>query len=91
MKKIWIAKAHVVKDADGSVVATCGGSSLDQKYENAAMIAASPKLLEALRGLLREHDAITIANGGKPGVSDRWPDRAKAARDAIEAATGVRP
>ena len=30
------------------------------------------------RSLLREHDALTIATGGIPGLSDRWPAAADA-------------
>lgn len=55
---------------------------------NAHLVAAAPRLLAALRGMLREHDALTIATGGKPGVTDRWSERATAARAAIAAAEG---
>lgn len=60
----------------------------EERAENARRAALYPELLEALRGMLREHDAITIAAGGKPGITDRWPERAAAARAVIEKATG---
>ncbi|MFA5387488.1 MAG: hypothetical protein WC322_03795 [Candidatus Paceibacterota bacterium] len=60
----------------------------DELLANAHLVAAAPRLLAALRGMLREHDALTIATGGKPGVTDRWSERATAARAAIAAAEG---
>lgn len=62
-----------------------GGCECDEEVR---LHDAAPDLLAALRGLLREHDAITIAHSGKPGITDRWPDRAAAARAAIRKATG---
>lgn len=56
--------------------------------KTAREIAALPDLLTALRRMLREHNAITIASGGMPGETDRWPEAAAAARAAIAKATG---
>jgi len=75
--------------SDRVIVAQIKGPKNAEKTANACLVAAAPELLEALRGMLREHDAITIAAGGKPGVTDRWPERAAAARAVIAKATGT--
>jgi hypothetical protein len=74
-----------VVDANGVSVVTPIDmlSPVDEQAQLCNLIAASPELVSALVRLLREHDCITIANGGKPGVSDRWPDAAGAARAAL--------
>ena len=53
-------------------------SDLEQPLANAALMASAPELRNALYQLLREHDALTIATGGIPGLSDRWPAAADA-------------
>ena len=52
--------------------------------DNARLIAAAPDLLHALNLMLREHDALCLANGT---TEDRWP-AAGIARAAINKATG---
>ena len=51
---------------------------------NARLIAAAPDLLAALKGILREHDALQMAEGR---TGDRWPSATRA-RAAIAKATG---
>ena len=53
---------------------------------NARLIAAAPDLLDALRKLLLEHDAISMQRDGT--IDDRWPNAARIARAAIANATG---
>lgn len=82
---------HCVMSTNGQVVAATGkiGDRYDaQSLADSNLIAAAPELLAALSRMLSEHDCITIGNGGKPGVTDRWPDAAKAARAAIAKAMG---
>ena len=64
-----------------------GFAGTDAREHNGHLIAAAPELLDALRALLIEADSVTIAAGGIPTVSDRWP-AAAAARRAIAKATG---
>ena len=45
--------------------------------DNARLIAAAPNLLLALKQMLREHDALQIANGS---TEDRWPCATEARR-----------
>jgi hypothetical protein len=46
---------------------------------NARLVAASPRLLAALRAMLAKHD-------DRDGMSDMWPREAAMAREAIAAA-----
>lgn len=45
--------------------------------DNARLIAAAPNLLLALKQMLREHDALQLANGS---TEDRWPCATEARR-----------
>jgi hypothetical protein len=54
----------------------------DQRVADARLIAAAPDLLYALNLMLREHDALQIAENR---TDDRWP-AATAARAAIQKA-----
>jgi hypothetical protein len=71
-----------IVDGDGCTV--CNPSPMGE--DNANLIAAAPGLLAALRGLLSEHDALSMAT--MPPGTDRWPERAAAARAVINMATG---
>ena len=55
-----------------------------EDFANAQLIAAAPDLLHALNLMLREHDALQIAEGS---TEDRWP-AATLARAVISKATG---
>ena len=77
----------------GAVAWPCGTTD-EQLIANARLIAASPALLEALQGLIREHDAVFA--GREDGAQDSYynahPGRAIAyrnARAAIAKATGT--
>ena len=67
------------RDAVGETVYTDTRNPAD-----ARLIAAAPDLLAALKGILREHDALQMAEGR---TGDRWP-AATRARAAIAKATG---
>ena len=67
------------RDAVGETVYTDTRNPAD-----ARLIAAAPDLLAALKGILREHDALQMAEGR---TGDRWP-AATRARAAITKATG---
>ena len=67
------------RDAVGETVYTETRNPAD-----ARLIAAAPDLLAALKGILREHDALQMAEGR---TGDRWP-AATRARAAITKATG---
>ena len=53
------------------------------RTDDARLMAAAPDLLDALRLMLREHDALQMAKGE---TGDRWPAATKA-RAAIAKAT----
>ena len=59
-------------------------TALTWDESDARLIAAAPDLLHALNLMLREHDALCLANGT---TEDRWP-AAGIARAAINKATG---
>jgi hypothetical protein len=86
-----------VAASDGASVCSCTGSapgfgtyaleSDDLRLANARLIAAAPALLDALKAMLREHDAMSTPLPGNAG--DRWPETATAARTAIAKAEGL--
>ena len=67
------------RDAVGETVYTDTRNPAD-----ARLIAAAPDLLAALKNILREHDALQMAEGR---TGDRWPATTRA-RAAIAKATG---
>lgn len=77
---------HLVADPsrDGRMIASIDPYEFtpEMRAANLRLLGASPRLYAALVALLREADSVTIANGGTPGVSDRW-EAAKDARSAL--------
>lgn len=88
-------KANTLPDGSHHIVADHWGASVavtmypetgsEGREANARLIAAAPNLLHALRLMLREHDALQMADGK---TEDRWP-AAATARNAIFQATGA--
>ena len=78
----------LIVERDGTTVAelqTTYQTTAHRSLEaNARLIAAAPDLLAALKGILREHDALQMAEGR---TGDRWP-AATRTRAAITKATG---
>ena len=70
----------------GDVVLDLGDTE-HANMANARLIAAAPELLDALRKLLFEHDAISMQHDGT--IDDRWPYAARIARSAIAKAEGA--
>lgn len=60
-----------------------------ERLASQRLAAAAPLLLAAVERLLREHNALTVAAGGCPGETDRWPEAAAQARAAIAQATAL--
>ena len=52
-------------------------TSASDLKDNVRLIAAAPNLLLALKQMLREHDALQLANGS---TEDRWPCATEARR-----------
>ena len=77
------APEAIIVDYEGFTVAHISAlensTAARDLYDNARLIAAAPNLLLSLRKMLREHDALQIANGS---TDDRWPC-ATIARDLI--------
>ena len=83
----WSATDTLLRDADGHSIASGGNNRSVRGPELAASLrlaAAAPDLLHALRLMMREHDALQMAEGS---TNDRWP-AATIARAAIARATG---
>lgn len=74
------ARDYVVDNEHGRIATLWDGTD----YQTAALIAAAPDLLHALRLMLREHDALQLAKGS---TEDRWT-AATIARAAINKAEG---
>lgn len=71
---------RAILDADGFTI--CDPSPMGES--NSRLIAAAPDLLHALNLMLREHDALQMAENS---TEDRWP-AATLARAVISKATG---
>lgn len=77
---------HIMADHWGASVAVTmyPENGREGREANARLLAAAPDLLHALRLMLREHDALCLADGM---TEDRWP-AATLARAVIAQAGG---
>lgn len=74
-----------IEDETGEIVAqVLDLDDYPNDIKRARLIAAAPDLLAALKSMLREHDALQLA---ERRTGDRWP-AATLARAAIAKATG---
>jgi hypothetical protein len=80
-------RTAIVRDSDGLGIAHVFGLIDAETDANARLISAAPDLLDALRKLLFEHDAISMQHDGT--IDDRWPYAARIARAAIAKAEGA--
>ena len=75
------APEAIIVDFEGSTVArlsaTENTTAASDLKDNARLIAAAPNLLLTLKQMLREHDALQMANGS---TEDRWPCATEARR-----------
>lgn len=75
------APEAIIVDFEGFTVvhlsATENTTAASDLKDNARLIAAAPNLLLTLKQMLREHDALQMANGS---TEDRWPCATEARR-----------
>lgn len=75
------APEAIIVDFEGFEVAHISAlensTSASDLEDNVRLIAAAPNLLLTLKQMLREHDALQMANGS---TEDRWPCATEARR-----------
>jgi hypothetical protein len=75
------APEAIIVDFEGFEVAHISAlensTSASDLKDNVRLIAAAPNLLLTLKQMLREHDALQMANGS---TEDRWPCATEARR-----------
>jgi len=68
------APQAIIVDFEGYTIlelsALENSTTVSDLEDNARLIAAAPNLLLALKQMVREHDALQLANGA---TEDRWP------------------
>lgn len=87
----WYIENHKIKCAGGYSVADIHGAKTSEGLANAALIAAAPKMLEALKELLEWAENACGCSGNDEVFGCQNDAALKAARAAIAGAEGGAP